>query len=286
MVISPASISARLITFAWLGDRPSASRCIEADGQTIGRPPLPQSCGWVKRNSQSTACTSRGDSPSRGDAALKAASSCPGRLTPSGRPAKPSAVRSALSRLGVRRRKPVGAPARPSPRASRALSIVIAILRSGGSRRANLSLQRKRQFPLDDEAADGYVGGVRPIDVAVRLVANFAKARPARRAFAFSGGLLGGCPLLLDQLQTRLAAVAQAMAVLELVEKIHSFARQIERDLPIAGGHLALAIGSDVLCDLGAGFHRRGFDSITSKPLSNRKIRLSTVSCARVALTR
>ena len=34
---------------------------MRAEGQTIGRPPLPQSCGWVKRNSQSTACTRRGD---------------------------------------------------------------------------------------------------------------------------------------------------------------------------------------------------------------------------------
>ena len=84
---------------------------MDADGQTIGRPPLPQSCGWVKRNSQSTACTSRGDSPSRGAAALNAASNCPGTVTPSGRPSKPSAVRSARSRLGVSRRKPVGPPA-------------------------------------------------------------------------------------------------------------------------------------------------------------------------------
>ena len=86
MVSTPASISARLIAFTWVEESPSASRCIEAEGQTIGRPPLPQSCGWVKRNSQSSACTSRGDRPSRGAAALKAASSCPGTATPSGRP--------------------------------------------------------------------------------------------------------------------------------------------------------------------------------------------------------
>ena len=132
LVISPASISARLIVFTWLGDRPSASRCIDAEGQTIGRPPLPQSCGWVKRNSQSTAWTSRGDRPSRGAAALNAASNCPGTVTPSGMPAKSSAVRSARSWLGVRRRKPVGPPAKPPPCASRALSFVIAILRSVG----------------------------------------------------------------------------------------------------------------------------------------------------------
>src|SRR5271166_3479463 len=257
MVSTPASISARLIAFTCEGDSPSASCCIEADGQTIGRPPLPQSCGWVKRNSQSTACTSRGDRPSRGDAALNAASSCPGTVTPSGRPAKPSAVRSALSRLGVSRRKPVGVPARSSPGASRALSIVIAIPRSGGSRRANLSRQRKRQFPLAGEAADGYVGGVRPIDVAVRLVANFAKARPARRAFAFSGGLLGGCPLLLDQLQKRLAAAPQTLAFLDRVEHRYRRPRQLKQHLLATSGPEALAVPEILVRRRGAVGHRR-----------------------------
>ena len=40
--------------------------------------PLPQSCGWVNRNSQSMACTRRGERPSLGAAAFKAASNCPG----------------------------------------------------------------------------------------------------------------------------------------------------------------------------------------------------------------
>jgi hypothetical protein len=160
MVINPASISARLIAFTRVADRPSASSCSDADGQTIGRPPLPQSCGWVKRNSQSTACARHCDRPSRGAAALKAASNWLGVVTPSGRPVKPSAVRSTRSRPGVSRRKPVGAPAQRPPRAPGALSIAIAILRLGGSRRANLSPPRKQQFPLDDEASADYVGGV------------------------------------------------------------------------------------------------------------------------------
>jgi hypothetical protein len=36
MVISPASIMARLIAFTCLGDSPRASCCKEAEGQTIG----------------------------------------------------------------------------------------------------------------------------------------------------------------------------------------------------------------------------------------------------------
>jgi len=146
MVISPASISCRLIAFTCEGDRSSASACIEADGQTIGRPPLPQSCGWLKRNSQSTACTRRADRPSRGAAALKAANSCPGTVTPSGEPVKLSAARSTLRSPGVNRRKPVGVGTNLSRCASWALSVVIVILLLVGSRRTNLTRQRKRQF--------------------------------------------------------------------------------------------------------------------------------------------
>jgi hypothetical protein len=46
-------------------ERPSVSCCSEAEGQTIGRPPLRPG----ERNSQFTAYTSRGDRPSRGAAA-------------------------------------------------------------------------------------------------------------------------------------------------------------------------------------------------------------------------
>jgi hypothetical protein len=95
---------------------------------------------------------------------------------------------------------------------------------------------------------------------------EFAKARPARRAFAFLSSLLGGRPPSFDQLQKRLAAISQAMAILDLVEKSHGVAWQIQRHLSIANSQLALAIGSDVLRGLGSGFHRRKFDSVTSKP--------------------
>jgi hypothetical protein len=78
--------------------------------------------------------------------------------------------------------------------------------------------------------------------------------------------LLGGRPLILDELQQRLAAISQAMAILDLVEESHGVARQIQRHLSIAGNQLAPAIGSDVLRDFGSGFHRREFDSVTSKP--------------------
>jgi hypothetical protein len=78
--------------------------------------------------------------------------------------------------------------------------------------------------------------------------------------------VLGGRPPLFDQLQKRLTAVAQAMAILDLVEKSHGVARQIQRHLSIADSQLAPTIGSDVLRDLGSGFHRREFDSVTSKP--------------------
>ena len=88
MVMRPASISARLVALTCDAERPSASCCMDDEGQTIGRPPLPQSCGWVNLNSQSMACTRRGASPSLGAAAFRAASTCPGTVTPSGSPSK------------------------------------------------------------------------------------------------------------------------------------------------------------------------------------------------------
>ena len=51
------------MALTWVGDRPSASCCIRAEGQTIGRLSFCQSCGCVKRNSQSSACTRRGVMP-------------------------------------------------------------------------------------------------------------------------------------------------------------------------------------------------------------------------------
>ena len=47
---------------------------------------------------------------------------------------------------------------------------------------------------------------------------EFHKSPPGKAGFCISGRLLGGCPPSLDQLQKRLAAAAQAMAFLELVD--------------------------------------------------------------------
>src|ERR1019366_9228410 len=81
---------------------------------------------------------------------------------------------------------------------------------------------------------------------APRPVTSFAKGRPARRPLAFLGYVLGGCPLLFDQLQKRLAAVAQAMAFLEFIEQSDRLSRQLEQHLLIAGGAqpLAVSLGS------------------------------------------
>jgi hypothetical protein len=87
---------------------------------------------------------------------------------------------------------------------------------------------------------------------------EFRKSPPCKAGFRISGHLLGGRPFLFDQLHKRLAAVPQALAFLELVEKSHRVARESQGHFLIAGGYLALAISSDVLCDLGSGFHRRG----------------------------
>src|SRR5689334_12524659 len=63
------------------------------------------------------------------------------------------AVRVACNRLEINRRKPVGARAQLSCCAPRAHFLCIVILLWDGSRRASLTAQRKRQFPLADEAA-------------------------------------------------------------------------------------------------------------------------------------
>jgi hypothetical protein len=91
------------------------------------------------------------------------------------------------------------------------------------------------------------LGLSKPLDVANRPVVSFAKARPARRAFAFSGHLLGGWPLLLDQLQQRLATVAQPLAFLDRVEHRHRRVRQLKQHFFAARRAKALAVGSGVL---------------------------------------
>ena len=120
--------------------RPRASCCSAAEGQTIGRLPSPQSCGWVKVNSQSTACTSAGGEPEMRRRGLEGRQHLPGPAPcPPAVPSKSSAARSACQQAGDSRRKPVGPAGRASPCASRALSVCIAILLLVGSRRANLS---------------------------------------------------------------------------------------------------------------------------------------------------
>ncbi|WP_211477296.1 hypothetical protein [Acidiphilium multivorum] len=84
----------------------------------------------------------------------------------------------------------------------------------------------------------------------MRPITNFSKARPARRAFACLGGFLGGLPPLLDQLNKRLTAVPQATAFLDLIKERNRIDRQIEHDFPIASSLLALAISTDMFCDL------------------------------------
>ena len=178
----------RLISLTCVEDNPRASCCIKADGQTIGRPPFSQSCGCVKRNSQSIAWTRRGDMPSRGAAALNAASSCPGVVTPTGRPVKPSALRSTLRSPGVSRRNPVGPETNLLRGASSAwLSISIAPPFSPRVATGTLHRSRKRQFPLTNEACIGYRGGARRPDVGRWPVTSSQKARPARRAFTLLG---------------------------------------------------------------------------------------------------
>ena len=88
--------------------------------------------------------TRRGDRPSCGAAALKAASNPSDAPSPRpGRPAKLSAVRSACSRPGVSRRKPVGVGAKLCRCALWAPFVSITISLSVRSRRANLPPQRK-----------------------------------------------------------------------------------------------------------------------------------------------
>ena len=58
--------------------------------------------------------------------------------------------------------------------------------------------------------------------------------------------LLGGFPPLFDQLQQRLAAIAQALALLELVKKGDDLARQRDDELMIALGRQPAAIGADI----------------------------------------
>jgi len=73
------------------------------------------------------------------------------------------------------------------------------------------------------------------------------KARPARRAFAISGYVLGSRPPLFDQLQQRLAAIAQALALFECVEEFHNLARQLEQHFFSTGSTQTLTVDAVTL---------------------------------------
>jgi hypothetical protein len=100
-----------------------------------------------------------------------------------------------------------------------------------------------------------------------------------RASFGLDGAclLLGGCPLLLDQLQQRLAAIPQALAFLDRVEHRYRRMRQSEEHLLITCCGDAATVGLDVLGASAAWFrrHRRLGFCFTRKMVSGGKIRLS-----------
>ena len=80
-----------------------------------------------------------------------------------------------------------------------------------------------------------------------RPVTSF-ESPPGKAGFRVSGSLLlGDFPPLFDQLHQHLAAIAQALAFLELVNKGDRLARQPEQDLLLAGGRKAAPVSADVL---------------------------------------
>ncbi len=58
---------------------------------------------------------------------------------------------------------------------------------------------------------------------------EFRKSPPGKAGFRISGHLLGGCPPMFDQLQKRLAATAQAVALLQFIDEFDRLARQLEQ---------------------------------------------------------
>jgi hypothetical protein len=167
-------------------------------------------------------------------------------------------MRSARSRLDVRRRKPGGLPVSPpAPRRPPPLATFVL----GGSRRA--TLRRKRQFPLDDEQLMAKLESSSAPDVAVSSRC-FPFKRPARRA-SHSVHMLGGCPFCAISCK-RLAAVAQSVAFLSSSSKprphvgqshVTSYCRQ-----PLGAGDGSTC--SAILARVFIG----GIDLITSKRLS------------------
>ncbi len=77
---------------------------------------------------------------------------------------------------------------------------------------------------------------------------EFRKSPPGKAGFRISGLLLlGGCPLLFGQLQESLAAIAQAFALLDLVEHRHRCHRDLQQHLYETRIPKALAVGSVAL---------------------------------------
>ena len=187
--------------------------------------------------------------PSCGAAALKAASSWPGTVTPSGRPAK--AFGRAVGFQQPRRQPPEAGRGRASlscgaPWAQ--FSCAIVILLSGWIATGKPPPLTETAISVDSSGVYwlgwGCVSSRRSLIGPSRVL----KARPARRAFVFLGRLLlGGFPPLFDQLQQRLAAVAQTLALLELVNKGDGLARQRGDELVLSLRRQAAAIGAHVL---------------------------------------
>ena len=233
MVIRPASISARLVALTC--DVRKAKRLLLHGGRRPDdRPPSPapvlrlgeveqpvDGMHKARRQAKPRCCRLEGGQhlPWHGHAFRQAVEA----LRRRGRPA--TGLASVVeNRLGHRHSFPV-APQGRIPSASRSSFSV-------GSRRASLSLKRKRQFPLAYRGVFGTrLGGVQVPDASRKARHEFHKSPPGKAGFCISGHLLGGCPLSFDQLHQRLAAVAQALALLELVDCLDHFLRQIHNQL-------------------------------------------------------
>jgi hypothetical protein len=82
---------------------------------------------------------------------------------------------------------------------------------------------------------------------------EFHEGPPGKAGFRISGDLLlGGGPPLFDQLQECLAAVAQPLAFLDLVEHRYRLLRQLEKHLLPAGRGKTATVGLNLLCDSAA----------------------------------
>jgi hypothetical protein len=76
---------------------------------------------------------------------------------------------------------------------------------------------------------------------------EFRKSPPGKAGFRISGHLLGGGPLFFNQLQEHLAAVAQALALLEFVNHRDRMTRQLEQHFLDTSVTTTLAVESGLL---------------------------------------